>query len=702
MLFNYTPNHFDLFRRVVEINIAIAWIVAAVVSAWIALLSGYPLHLIWPPLCVLLSLSWLHQAFVVLSFRFQLHAGRLASVSIHTMISSAELALYPDKASFAFAQGTARGPSLWLGDGFIWEPRHTQIAAQLLNYNRADSEILSPAVQSIAYDIKRWMNSKPPGYLINRLWAAAQTAMMRGTMADRSPMGQPWIHAMEPNRHATLFPLAAMPGHTLIVGAPGSGKTRLYEVLTTQIIRMVDTAMIVIDPKGDVDWQNRIWSESERVGREPLYFHLAHLDQSIRLNPLANYNQPSEIASRISQLLVGDDGANAFVQFAYLSIDRAVQGMINIGIRPTLRSILQSVQSGVGDILETTLERLFNQHLSANWEDEVLKGYMLDSSGKGRQLPRSQAMAAMYLNHPPLKGVRDPSANGLLDSFIDWDGYNNQGANGQVLAAIASRTSSDVINGLISMVEHNKEHYGKMILSLLPMLQALCSGELGLVLSPEPDDGDPRPIYNLRQIIEEKRPLYIGLSTLSNSVVGRNIGSIFLAELAAVAGHIYDFGAEQRKSPAKIFLIVDEAYEVVNDMFIQVLNKGRGAGFNTFFAVQTLADFETKFGSRAKAMQLLGNTNNLIALRVQDTDTAKYISEKFGETSIEEVNVSTSQGAESDALLLDVRGNVSTTFKKTKTMLVPPELLFRLPNMHCFTQIAGGTASKVRIPLISN
>ena len=61
MLFNYTPNHFDLFRRVVEINIAIAWMLAAVVSAWIVLLSGYPLHLIWPPLCVLLSASWLHQ-----------------------------------------------------------------------------------------------------------------------------------------------------------------------------------------------------------------------------------------------------------------------------------------------------------------------------------------------------------------------------------------------------------------------------------------------------------------------------------------------------------------------------------------------------------------------------------------------------------------------------------------------------------------
>jgi len=54
------------------------------------------------------------------------------------------------------------------------------------------------------------------------------------------------------------------------------------------------------------------------------------------------------------------------------------------------------------------------------------------------------------------------------------------------------------------------------------------------------------------------------------------IGSILVADLAAVAGDRYTTTTGVNLTPVNVF--IDEAAEVVNDPFIQLLNKGRGAG----------------------------------------------------------------------------------------------------------------------------
>jgi conjugal transfer pilus assembly protein TraD len=61
--------------------------------------------------------------------------------------------------------------------------------------------------------------------------------------------------------------------------------------------------------------------------------------------------------------------------------------------------------------------------------------------------------------------------------------------------------------------------------------------------------------------------------------------------------------------------------EVVNDPFIQLLNNGHGAGLRLVVATQTFVDFAARTGSAAKARQVLGNINTLIALRLLDAET---------------------------------------------------------------------------------
>ena len=47
---------------------------------------------------------------------------------------------------------------------------------------------------------------------------------------------------------------------------------------------------------------------------------------------------------------------------------------------------------------------------------------------------------------------------------------------------------------------------------------------------------------------------------------------------------------------------------------------------------ETFADFAARTGSEAKARQVLGNINNLIALRVMDAETQQYITDNLPKT----------------------------------------------------------------------
>jgi conjugal transfer pilus assembly protein TraD len=125
----------------------------------------------------------------------------------------------------------------------------------------------------------------------------------------------------------------------------------------------------------------------------------------------------------------------------------------------------------------------------------------------------------------------------------------------------------------------------------------LTSGELGELLSPsEMDPSGNRPILDTSNIIRGKHVFYVGLDSLSDAIVSSAIGSILLADFASVAGMIYNSGQKM----GRFSLFVDEAAEVVNLPFIQILNKGRGAGFQVVMATQTLPDIVARLGDEAR------------------------------------------------------------------------------------------------------
>jgi conjugal transfer pilus assembly protein TraD len=703
----FKPTVFDLFRPVYEIRAAVGWVCATIACAGVGVLTGFWIHFFWFLPCGYLAYRWGARAVAIIAFKVQLSSNRLLFMPIARMMEICRWGQNPSQAPFEFSRGVVSTPAWWLGHGFEWQPSHAGLAKQILGSDREAAQLFPPWVLRTFWNVARfWRNAAATESVIYRtvepVRASCERAVFGDTIKDKSPIGQSWIHALEPDKKPVLFLESAMTGHTLIVGAPGSGKTRLYESLTTQAIQGKNVVFI-LDPKFDTDWEQRCRRECEKAGKKYVYFNLAQLSQSVRLNPIKNWNDPSEIAGRIVGLLRGGSGnGEAFINFAHLSIDRAVKGLLFCGEQPTLKRIHGIVERGVAPILEKTLERVLTDAIGPEWKillEATVTAKMQDApGGKGpKTLDPLSAMVQIYLTDARLKPYRNEISDGLVAGVVCYDSYAEKGYK---LDSVIAKTAGETLSGLITSHEHNKDHYGKMIITLLPLLGMLTSGEVGDTLSPDPTADDPREIWDMKRVIDENALIFLGLNTLANREVGQAIGSILLSEMAAVVGYIYNYvPVSDRK---QVCLFVDEAAEVVNEQFVQILNKGRGANFRVFFATQTLADFHKKMGEKAAAEQLLGNANNFVCLRVQDVPTRTYMSELFGETVINESSVSSSMGTESDALALEFRGSLSYSTKKTSGPRVHPDLLGRLSNMHFFTMTQGGTIHKCVVPILKD
>ncbi len=351
-------------------------------------------------------------------------------------------------------------------------------------------------------------------------------------------------------------------------------------------------------------------------------------------------------------------GDNApFQAFAQKAVDAVVQGYLLCGQRPTLVMIRQGLEGGVTRLLIRALTIVCTRHL---------------------------AQAADIILAKEVKGKNKAEAKARR--WIEF--YRDK---------VMPESPCIDVEGLISLFEHDRAHYGKMIATLLPDLGMLTGGPLARLLSPDPTDTDDlRPCTHTASLIEQNKVMYFGLDSLSDPMVGKAIGQLLLADLAAVAGDRYNY-TDSNDKPINLF--VDEAAEVLCPQLLSLLNKGRGAQFRLYVASQTLADFEAQLGSKAAAQQFIDNCNHLICLRTQNPDTQKFITDKL--PPVRYRYFIRNQGISTDANRpMEFTGNLSEQQLEETGDLFPPQLLGELPNLEYVARLGGGRLLKGRIPIL--
>ena len=99
-------------------------------------------------------------------------------------------------------------------------------------------------------------------------------------------------------------------------------------------------------------------------------------------------------------------------------------------------------------------------------------------------------------------------------------------------------------------------------------------------------------------------------------------------------------------------------------------------------------------------LQVLANLNNQIILRLEDTDTAQWFSDKVGETAIINIVQSSTTSTGSEAHVGEFSGSVSRSRQLEKVPLIPVRLITQLPNLQYFLRVSGGAVYQGRIPII--
>ena len=436
--------------------------------------------------------------------------------------------------------------------------------------------------------------------------------------------------------------------------------TRMFDLLISEAVARNET-VIIIDPKGDKELAGnaeracRCLNQSERF----LYFNPAFPEKSFCIDPLHNFSRPTEIASRISALMPSESGSGStFKAFSWQALNNIIQGMVICRVRPQLVTIRHYLESGAAGLVVKTLE-----------------SYLDLTVPKGREKYSSF-----------LQRIEKQRLEGRAQSWKNF--YREE---------LAAKYPNSDIEGLLSMYEHDTAHFSKMVAGLLPIMNMLTSGILGPMLSPDPQrGGEERLILDTARIINSGGVAYFGLDSLTDGMVGSAIGSLILSDLTAVAGDRYNYGVDNR--PVNVF--VDEAAEVINEPFIQLLNKGRGAGLRLFVATQTFADFAARLGSADKATQVLGNINNIFALRVTDVETQTYITDKIPKTRISTLTHTLGQSTDPHQPVIH-SGSQAQMLKEEEADLFAPALLGQLPNLEFIGNISGGKIVKGRIPILT-
>lgn len=582
----------------------------------------------------------------------------------------------------------AQPDKLYLGEGWTWTNDHSQWL-----YDLSRDNLIDYAPPKWFVDFYNWKNGtsieveEPEDVAERTIDAVSEIKKLKDKAAksgesykeafeaykskfvdEYKPRGLTWIHGMDES-YPQYFPLTDAKGNTLITGTTRSGKTVLFRVLTSQIIRREET-LILVDPKGDLDLRDLMLEIAKEEGRmdDLVFFHPAYPEYCHRIDPFANYEQPSQLASRVVPLIPSSSAnGDSFTQFAWGVMESIASAMDMLDIRPSLMSLRGVIDKGPDQLLYDCIIKHCKQVKIQDYKGQIAAYEGAVGKQAARMGSTSRVLAAATFYKEIVKEIKANSA----------------------------------IDGLLSFYEHDREHASKMLVSLDPVLKSLTTGPLASLLSPDPNDkDDKRPITSFDEIVKRKGICYIGLNSMADAEVAKSIASIFMSDLVAQAAQRYSHGSEDEAHP--IYLFMDEASNALNNPVIELLNKGAGAGFRIFAATQTVPDFEAALGAVSLKDKSMGNFNNFITLRIMDKQTREFISYQMGDANIRTAQHNqTTQSLGSDHNpLLYTTGYGARTTDDGSAKLIPESILNKLPDLECIANISAGKTIKVRLPLL--
>ncbi|MCE3045371.1 type IV conjugative transfer system coupling protein TraD [Legionella sp. 16cNR16C] len=551
---------------------------------------------------------------------------------------------------------------LFLGKGFRWLPHHTQRLHQI-------KQIKNEAFMQRGkwYQVVRqFCQNHEKSYLAELLNSSSKINPFR---PDPPVGGSPYLHGLGEKDDPVYIPQDVRVGHTFVVGTTRVGKTRLASILINQDIRNGD-AVIVVDPKGDLDLVRDMYAASEASGRlnDFRIVHLGFPELSAHYNPLKNYDQVSEVATRITDAIAAEGEGKQFAAFAWKYVNIVAICLEEMKQPITYKSIAFYI-SRLDQLLMAYADTIMPAHYQDYHEhiDSILTHHEERQSRKNKNtapMDRTKAVTEYIKEH-----ISKTITAGNVESLHD-----------QILIDLYDAAIMD------------KHYYDKITASVGPVLSEINKSNATGIFSFTQSQNE----IELMTAIKEKKVIYIGLDSLTNPNIAQAVGKAFLSDLVSTAGKIY----KESNAHHRLNLHCDELSEIIQDSFVKILNKAGGAGFQVTAYAQTIQDMEVALGSKAKAEVTEGNFNTLIMLRVKNEETANLLVKMLPQVGVvdhTQVSMVNDTPHGEDGVYFN-----TTNEDRVQTSSVPMidvNDVISLPKGQAFVLVNGGELYKIRIPL---
>jgi conjugal transfer pilus assembly protein TraD len=467
--------------------------------------------------------------------------------------------------------------------------------------------------------------------------------------------GSPFLHNLEKYEQDIIHTLEHRYSHESIGGETGSGKGRK---LSFDIIQSIvrGEGVLIIDPKTDENLLDLINATLKILGQEDRLFCFtpANPSKSCRINPYCNFTEVTELTQRTLSIF-SDQKDDAFKAFAWKAVNTVLQGLNQIGAELSLVQVIHYLESEIDLLLIAVGREYLNQFPEMK---RIVK--QLDES-KDSSEKKAKLVAQQY-------------------------------------ELVREKNPDSVMNSIVATFNHDRAHYKKLYMNIIPPLTQLTSGSMRELLSPSKMHQDQRPIVDMRSIAHKGDILYVNLQSLRDKTVGNALGSLILADTISVIADRYNCYNEEDLIPFNIY--GDESSDYVNDAAVNLANKSRGSKTSFKFYFQTVGDIEVRLGSTAMADQMLGNTNTKTFLRTGDAQSMETYTAKLLTTTIKRMSEGVTTQTTATKQDMDFNTGYTKQGQEVESKLIPPETLGYLMDLHSFTQFPGGDVAKLRVPYI--
>ncbi|HAT2049018.1 TPA: type IV conjugative transfer system coupling protein TraD [Legionella pneumophila] len=554
---------------------------------------------------------------------------------------------------------------LFLGKGFRWLPHHTQRLHQIKQIRNE-----SFMQRGNCYRVVRNYCKNHEKAVLTKFFN--KPSRLNPFKPDPPVGGSPYLHGLGEKDTPIHIPQEVRVGHTFIVGTTRVGKTRLASILINQDIRNGD-AVIVVDPKGDLDLVRDMYSACHSSGRlhDFRIVHLGFPELSAFYNPLKNYDQVSEVATRITDAIAAEGEGKQFAAFAWKYINIVAICLEEMKQPITYKTIAFYI-SRLDQLLMAYSDATFPTH-DSNYHEKIEE-----------IIANNDCRVDKYGNTPPPMS-RSKAVVKYLQEYISKT----------ITSGNVESLHDQVLIDLFDAAIMDKNYYDKITASVGPVLSEINKSNASSIFSFHNSTCE----IELMNAIKNKQVIYIGLDSLTNPNIAQAVGKAFLSDLVSTAGKIY----KESNAHYCLNLHCDELSEIIQDSFVKILNKAGGAGFQVTAYAQTKQDMEVALGSKAKAEVTEGNLNTLIMLRVKNEETANLLVKvvpKVGVVDHTQVSMVNDTPHGEDGVYFN-----TTNEDRVQTTAVPMidvNDIISLPKGQAFVLVNGGELYKVRIPLPVN